>query len=89
MNVDALRARLEHVTAFAAAEASGPATWKQVERVVAAELHREARAGAIRGFVVRCDGELNPPGSTGITVEVVLEPPKARAARVVLRFSAV
>ena len=85
MAFDALRERLEAATAFAATEPNVPATWKQVERAATAVLLRERAAGAIRGFVVRCDAELNPPGSEGMVVEVVLEPPQPRVARVVVR----
>ncbi len=83
-----LQRALEAAVEQHAFEVSGPGQWKALERVVGAVLSRERSAGRIRAFAVRCDEELNPPGSDATCVEVSYQPPAPRAKAVVLRLVA-
>jgi phage tail sheath protein FI len=88
MNEPAVRRLLADATAFAAFEAPGPALWKSVERAASGALRREQARGAVPAFRVRCDAELNPPGSEGVSFEVVFAPASPRARSLTLRLTA-
>lgn len=88
MHEPTVRRLLSEATSFAAFEAPGPMLWKSIERAATAALRREQQQGRVPAFLVRCDAELNPPGSEEVSFEVVFAPAAPRARSIVLRVAA-